>query len=347
MATLLKSRRWRVLAVILGVLVAAGALTALLRDSGSRLYSEESPFNQPVSSDAAVDPNSQEYVRMLVQEVEDKGFVISTGRFTNTLYYADGDTPRYDVELTGQAYSGRRLLGVPVPDGARVPDDTDGGLAVIDRSTDCEYDFDEARKTPDGWSAEFANGLSTKGTGIYPFAEAPSASGMANAAGMILPEELEAGEIDHALAFTMSNTKAGGPVAPATGSDGRSDAAGAIPEGARVQLDPDLDLDALGLKTWEKTIARAMQEYGMYLVDTGGAVSIRVQHSLSTSYAYPWGRGPYGQMPASLARHMRVLRTGPQKEPTYRFVRNECARLSPRREAARGSLVARPAPHAR
>jgi len=294
----------------------------------SRLYADDSPLNQRIPANAAVDAASPTMVAQLVSEVEAKGWPIAAGAWTNSVYYADATTPRFDVALGSPAYSGKSLASVPIPASAQVPGDSDGGLVVIDRSTGCEYDFARAQKSSAGtWSAWFANATPTGGSGIYPFAEAPSAAAFANVAGTIFPEELLGGRIDHALAFTMHNTKAGGPVWPATGSDGWSNVPGAIPEGARLQLDPALDLDSLSLTAWQKTIARALQEYGMYLVDTGGAVALRAQHTMSTSLTYPWGVVDYGQMPKSVARNLRVLQLGPQQPVTYRFVPNACATL--------------------
>src|SRR5439155_22006500 len=172
------------------------------------------------------------------------------------------------------------MTGVPLPDDIFVPDDQDGGMVVVDRSTGCEYDFARPHHGSDGsWSADFLSALPATGNGIYPFGDSASASGFANAAGTILADELMAGQINHALTFTMHVTKAGGPVSPATASDGWSNSPGAIPEGARVQLDPSLDLDTLGLTPWQKTIARALQPYGMLLVHTGGAFALAVQHA--------------------------------------------------------------------
>ncbi len=54
----------------------------------------------------------------------------------------------------------------------------------------------------------------------------------------------------------------------------------AIPEGARLQLDPTLtevDFDSIGLNRTGKIIARAMQEYGMFLVDTSGRTKLLVE----------------------------------------------------------------------
>ena len=264
-------------------------------------------------------------VSQLVAEANANGWPIATKPWTNAVYYADASTPRHDVPLSEW---GQKLMNVPIPANAAAPSDSDGGLVVIDRQTGCEYDFAQARKGPDGrWSARLANALPLAGSGVYPFAMAPSASGFANAAGTIMPEDIQRGRIDHALAFTMRHTKAGGPVFPATASDGWSTVAGAIPEGARIQLDPSLNLDSLGLTPWQKLIARALQEYGMYLVDTGGALALRAQHSVSTPFAYPWGEGTYGYMPNSLARHLRVLKLAPQFQTVYRFVPNACATL--------------------
>jgi hypothetical protein len=43
---------------------------------------------------------------------------------------------------------------------------------------------------------------------------------------------------NHALTFSFDSTKSGGPVWPATESDGRTSTAGAMPEGARLQPAP-------------------------------------------------------------------------------------------------------------
>ena len=54
-----------------------------------------------------------------------------------------------------------------------------------------------------------------------------------------------------------------------------------MPLGTLVQLDPDLELDTLALEPYERTIAVELQEYGMYIADTGGCISISVLHAHS------------------------------------------------------------------
>lgn len=312
------------------VSAATAACPAPAAPASSRLYADSAPINTPIPDGAALDGNSPAMVAQLVNEASGNGWPISVKQWTSTVYYADASTPRYDVAMTHTPYLGQKLAGVPIPAEARVPGDSDGGMIVVDRSTNCEYDLGAARKNADGtWQMRFGNALSIAGNGVYPSAESPSASGFASLAGKILPEELAAGRIEHAITFGMNATKAGGPVWPAAGSDGWSTAAGAIPEGARLQLDPSLDLNSLGLNSWQKTIARAMQVYGLYLVDTGGTFAISAQNSLSTKVAYPWGDVDYAYMPTSLVSKLRVLRLGAQSpNVSWSFVQNSCARLT-------------------
>jgi hypothetical protein len=315
----------RILAIVLLALVAGGASAAAPQP---RLYSATSPLNVPIPKNARIDPRSRAMVSRMVADLKGGKWPVAAGEWTQPVYFVDGSTRRLAVRLTHEGYENKRLYGVPIPDYARASNDSDAALVVIDRSTGCEYDLIGAAKGADGeWTARFANALRIGGRGIYPYAESPRASGFANAAGVILADELASGHIDHALAFVMQHTKAGGPVRPASGSDGWSHDPGAVPEGARVQLDPKLDLAKLGLDPWERTIARALQRYGMYLVDTGGVLGLQAQHRFSTETGYAWGDEVYGALPVVLAQHLRVLKLGPQFKTVYRFVPNPCATL--------------------
>ncbi len=98
---------------------------------------------------------------------------------------------------------------------------------------------------------------------------------MALLGGDIRPEEIRQGHIDHALSMITPYTRSGYIACPATHTDGKYSDTAAIPEGARVQLDPTFNVDAQNWPAWEKTIAKALQTYGAYIVDTGGALAVR------------------------------------------------------------------------
>jgi hypothetical protein len=283
--------------------------------TGERLYAASSPFNQPIPAAPAIDPQSSAMVQSLVDARERKGFVLSPSRWTVPTYFATSAAPRTIVALrkapplweAGPDFLGyppggtngstgplpTALEGVPIPAGAQPDPELDAHMTVIDREANCEYDLYGAYDGSQGWQAVWANSTRLDGNGIYPTGLGVKASGFAGDAGLIWPQEFQTGHIDHALFFAYPFTKSGGPVSPATSSDGRSTAGGAMPEGARVQLDPSLNLDTLGLSPFQRTIAEALQKYGMILGDTGGALSLYAVSRQS------FASDPYaGQLPA-------------------------------------------------
>jgi hypothetical protein len=114
-----------------------------------------------------------------------------------------------------------------------------------------------------------------------------TAAQVANSIGRIRIEELKAGRINHAIAIVV-NCDNGQTVYPATGPgrpigvSGPSGAshcaqtADAPPLGSLFQLTlTPAQIAALpGVADWQKTILRAMHEYGMYFVDTGARGSL-------------------------------------------------------------------------
>jgi hypothetical protein len=107
--------------------------------------------------------------------------------------------------------------------------------------------------------------------------------------GVILPEEIAQGHIDHALFFTTPYTRSGYIACPATNTDGQADDPNALPEGARIQLDPAFNVDAQPWPRWEKVIGHALQTYGAYLGDTGGSLALFGETNLDRGYD-AWSR---------------------------------------------------------
>lgn len=286
--------------VLLAVILGCGNDTIVSGDGGAgkptslpsvRLYADSSPLNQKIPADAEIDPNSQQHVNAIVQTTQN--LVIQVKQFSSPVYFADSSTPRHDVLLTcGPVWElGVTMLkGVPIPDFAEPANDVDGAdnpvplggcgedadqdnnMVIIDLNARCEYDFWQARKENGRWVASWGNAISVDGSGAYEKGLSTRGSGFAFLAGVIWPHELKQGEIPHALLFSLPDdlVRGGGPVPPATESDGESSNPDALPEGARVRLDPSVDLNSLNLTPAEHTIAKAMQEYGMFLTDRGG-----------------------------------------------------------------------------
>jgi hypothetical protein len=119
--------------------------------------------------------------------------------------------------------------------------------------------------------------------------------------------EIDAGRIDHALAFAYH---APSPefVYPASKSDGGNfgGVAGVdVPEGSRLQLNPaltDADFQAMGLNAPARVIARAMQQYGMYVIDNSGSSKIYVEDKRTAGWDTSVNRGMLSAIPWSQFR---------------------------------------------
>jgi hypothetical protein len=263
----------------------------------------------------------------LAEVVQQGGFVIAVGRYTVPAYWASARTPRDRVALTA-SWAPRRMLVAPIPASARPDPASDGQLAILDSSNGCEYDFWKAQKKGETWTAAWGNAVSSRGSGAYPGGLSARGSGFALLAGLMRPKELAAGRINHALIFSYPYTSAAGFVSPATESDGQSDRSDALPEGARLQLDPSFDVRSL--PKYERPIARALQRYGMYLADTGSS-----NVSLYAINPQSYSRNPYrGVLPGGDYVDLSKL-------PVNRFRVVQLSRIHRNRQAARWSRCAR------
>ena len=51
-----------------------------------------------------------------------------------------------------------------------------------------------------------------------------------------------------------------------------------------MQLDPSVKVNDLPIPSWQKTIARALQVYGMYLRDSSGSLAIWAENPIARGY---------------------------------------------------------------
>jgi hypothetical protein len=108
------------------------------------------------------------------------------------------------------------------------------------------------------------------------------------AGGLITLEDLEAGVINHALAISVPDVRAGVFAAPAQRTDGSSRSPYSLPEGAHLRLDPGLNLESLHLPRLTLMIARAAQRYGIIVRDGSPSVA-----SFYAQDPTPTGTDPY------------------------------------------------------
>jgi len=81
---------------------------------------------------------------------------------------------------------------------------SDHHLAVVDPATGREWDFWQAVHNGSSWSASAGAAVSTNGNGVAPAGTASGdAANLPLLGGLIRPEEILQGHIDHALAISV------------------------------------------------------------------------------------------------------------------------------------------------
>jgi hypothetical protein len=156
----------------------------------------------------------------------------------------------------------------------RIPDDAtpaapahgDRQLLVIDPTRTFVDECWLARRTERGLRCRYhvRNRLDSAGVGDG----GTRAYGGSALAGLMRTWEIDDGRIGHALAFAVPRRDlAHGPVWPATTEDVDATYGGSLPMGSLVAIPQTVDLSGLGLSPRGLAIARALQDYGAYLVD--------------------------------------------------------------------------------
>ena len=282
-----------------GNAAAESGLLGLSLPGEFRPFAADSPWNQPLPPEPVLDPDSAAMVAQLQKTVGKlKGDLT---QWTVPLFVIDADrAPRRrviaaeplhpSVDPDGDGW----VENLPLPDGIWPDPRKDGHLLLVDARQRRSWDLSRAQPLPDGsWRVTRLAVWDLDGPGYVPadfgkrwWMFGARGTGMPLLAGLIRPEEVAAGEIRHALACaTPINRRAafpGGPLElcspPAARSDGKLDGPQFLPAGARLQLDPTLDLERLGLSPASLTVARAMQVYGLINADVADSFKIYFQN---------------------------------------------------------------------
>jgi hypothetical protein len=251
------------------------------------LVEPSSVWNALLSSTAALDPSSGALSAGLVTEVAKEqqlgwGPWISVTSWSTPIYRVGALQPTVKVQLDNPTAAWRAPLqeafnAVPIPVDAKPADGSDAHMTVWQPSTDKLWEFYQARKLADGWHASWGGAIAnvSQSPGYYTVNSWPgaqsfwgaTATSLPVAAGTITIDELVQGHIDHALAVDLPYPRAGAYSWPAQRSDGTGTALDAIPEGAHLRLDPNLDLSRLTMSPLVRLMAVAAQRYGMIVRD--------------------------------------------------------------------------------
>lgn len=319
-----RSRRHRARAVTVSLLAAASVLSACSsaeeveppeRWDGDTLFAPDSPWNSPIPEDPVLDEGSEGMVDALAEE---SGATALLYEFGVPIYQADADTPEVDVTCTRDwGECPVEAAPVRIPEEARASAGSDGALVVVDLVAGRSYDFWQAEPSGDGnWTVSWGTWASLDGDGMGGKSGGEgggaSGAGINLLAGVVRTEEIREGRIDHALAFASDLSCPDEYRYPATKTDGHATSRPCVPQGARLQLDPSIDVTAIpGITPAEVTVAQALQTHGGYLRDSAEsalAVAFERPEDGDTTYedaGFPWD---FYDMPHIPWEDLRVLR---------------------------------------
>jgi hypothetical protein len=258
-----------------------------------RFFNDSSFWNQPIAEDAAIDERSVGWIKLLETEPSGLNFKLNCEKWTIPVYEVDTKTPLSKIGLyyltaqekihwhTDKAHfgHGKGFDSIPIPKTASPDPQADSHMAVIDRSRNLVWDMWALSKDSLGnWSSATGMVYELDGSGVFNTEEigvqdgesvhfyGPSrAAGVPAIAGLIMYDEVMEGEIRHKIAAASRFCAFKEFVYPAAWTDGFTD--GGIPEGSVIQLDPNLDLSKFNLTKEEIILCKALQNYGMVLVD--------------------------------------------------------------------------------
>ena len=138
---------------------------------------------------------------------------------------------------------------------------------VVDKDTCTLYETWYTQKTAQGWTAGSGAIWSLKSNAQRPAGwTSADAAGLPILPGLLRPDEVAAGNVDHAIRFTVARTDRS-YVWPARHQAGSVNDPNVPPMGARFRLKASYPLT--GLRADTQTVLRAMKKHGMLLADNG------------------------------------------------------------------------------
>jgi hypothetical protein len=296
-----------------------------------RFFAPSSVWNAPLATNAPLDPSSAAVVGAFNAEIAKEGpGTINTSSWSVPVYTVPANQPLVKVTLIASRRSLSPTLqtaweAVPLPANAQPAAGTDMHLVVWQPSTDKLWEFWRLEKTSAGWQASWGGAIenASSDSGAYgPEAWSgaqtgwgASASSLSIAGGLITLEDLEKGQINHALAMALPDTRAGVYASPAKRTDGTDTEPLSLPEGAHLRLDPNLNLASLHLPHLTLMMAEAAQHYGIIIRDTASNIAFYGQDPTPTAtepytgtHGYYEGKTPHQILEAFPWSHLQLLK---------------------------------------
>ncbi len=247
-----------------------------------QVFPPDNPWNEDISR-RPVHPNSK---RLVASVGEDKRLAYNLDM---AFILVPADQKRVPVDVS-RGYPDESDPGpFPVPDNAPIEDWPLGGkpLEVIQRQGQGDrhmlvvdpvhrmlYEFYQGRRTDSGWVATQSSIFDLKTNKLRPDGwTSTDAAGLPIFPSVVRYDELERGMVDHAMRFTIRNSRRA-YVYPATHFASSKTDPNLPRMGERFRLRRDFDVS--GFSPHARAILEGLKKHGMFVADNGGDWRISV-----------------------------------------------------------------------
>lgn len=245
---------------------------------GFRSFSSSNAWNQDISAVPA-DSNSANIIGFIGPTIglhPDFG----SGQYQGSdigIPYVVVDSSQSPVTINFTAYGDESDPGpMPVPSNAPIEGDPNPGsgdrhVLVLNKSNCWLYELYSAYPNTDGsWNAGSAAVWDLTADGQRPWTwTSADAAGLPIFPGLIRFDEVAAGQINHAVRFTLPLSRAA-MVPPASHWAANSTNANAAPMGMKLRLKSSYDISTFPASV--QVILTALKKYGMIMADNGSAM---------------------------------------------------------------------------
>ena len=246
--------------------------------NGFRPFPSTDLWNQDISS-ASIDPNSTAIINDIGGSIAvhpDFGSGQYAGSIIGIPYVVvDGTQPLVSVNLS--AYGDESDPGpMPIPTNASIEGDPNPGtgdrhVLVLDKGNCFLYElYNSYPGTNGSWSADSTAVWDLTASEQRPYTwTSADAAGLPIFPGLVRYDEVAAGQIKHALRFTLQHSRAAFTPPASHWAANTSDPL-AAPMGMRLRLKSAVDISAYSAAN--QVILQALKQYGMIMADNGSSM---------------------------------------------------------------------------
>jgi len=249
--------------------ILAGPSAAVPVIAGCQVFPADNPWNRDISNDP-LDPNSSNYIAHMNGATKflhpDFGSNLTYGI---PFVVVPGTQPKVPVVF---AYADESDPGpYPIPPDAPIEGGAgssgDRHVLVLDSGSCLLYETFDSHYVGPGWSCGSGAIFDLKSNALRPdYWTSADAAGLPMLPGLVRYDEVVAGEINHAIRFTVQSTQRAF-IHPATHYASSNTDPDAPPMGLKVRLKAGYDISPFTGAA--KVILTAMKKYGMILADNG------------------------------------------------------------------------------